>query len=206
MLLFFNIFQNEEDGGKTGDRKAGSPKRPPVRRVSPRRKRLLKIDEKFLRKDCSVRWVQWVATGFGVGYLPLFPGTFGSLLGLFLFLPLRSLPPISYALFFLLFVGLGVYTSDACELLFRKKDAGEIIIDEIAAMLLVLPFLPASAGWWIAGFIAFRFFDIAKPAPIRTFEKLPGGWGVMADDLVAAGYAIILLRVGEAIFRKVTGG
>lgn len=153
-----------------------------------------------------MRWVQWIATGFGVGYSPLMPGTLGSLLGLLIFLLLRPLSPVSYSLFFLLFFALGVYTSGACESVFQKKDAGEIVIDEIAAMLLVLPLIPASAGWWTAGFLMFRFFDITKPKPIRAVEKLPGGWGVMADDLIAAGYAILLLRASEVIFRNVRGG
>lgn len=157
-------------------------------------------------KDSSVKWVQWVATGLGVGYLPFIPGTFGSLLGFALFLLLRPLSPIFYSLFLLLFVGLGVYTAGACESLFHKKDAGQIVIDEIAAMMLVLPLLPPSIGWWIAGFVAFRIFDITKPMPIRRAEHLPGGWGVMADDLIAAVYAVILLRAGDLLLQNVRGG
>ncbi len=76
------------------------------------------------------------------------------------------------------------------------------MIDEIAAVLLVLPFVPASFGWWIAGVVLFRFFDIVKPPPVRLFERLPGGWGVMADDLAAGGYTLFCLWVVQIIFQK----
>ncbi|MBI3804865.1 MAG: phosphatidylglycerophosphatase A [Nitrospirae bacterium] len=153
-----------------------------------------------------MKFYQVIATGFGVGYFPFLPGTAGSLLGLFLFLPLRSLSPFFFGLFFVFLFGLGTYAAGACERSLQKKDAGEIVIDEIAAMMIVLFLLPASLGWWIAGFITFRIFDIAKPPPIPLFEKLPGGWGIMADDVAAAGYAVLSLRLIEMILKSLGVG
>ncbi|MFQ5597488.1 MAG: phosphatidylglycerophosphatase A [Nitrospiria bacterium] len=144
-----------------------------------------------------MRWAAWIATAGGIGYFPVFPGTIGSVLGLLLFVVLRRLPKPIYVFLLLVLFGLGVYTSTLSEDLFQKKDASHIIIDEICAMLLVLFFLPSIPLWWIAGLIVFRVFDIKKPPPIRSFEKLPKGWGVMMDDLVAAIYTIASLRIVE---------
>ncbi len=139
--------------------------------------------------------VRWFVTGFGVGYLPIAPGTAGSLLGLLLFLPLQAVRLPYVFLFLLLLLGLGVYTIQlALPLFFKKKDPSEIVIDEIGAMLLILFMLPASAIWWGLGFLLFRLLDITKPLLIRKAEKLPGGWGVMADDLMAAVYTLLILR------------
>jgi len=143
-------------------------------------------------------WAVWIASGGGLGFSPRAPGTMGSLLGLLLFFPLRGLSPLVYGLFLILLFVIGVDVSSRSEPFFKKKDASEIIIDEIHAMLLVSYFLPDSLFWWVAGFIVFRIFDIAKPPPIRRFERLPKGWGVMMDDLVAALFSIAVLRLLEA--------
>jgi len=136
-----------------------------------------------------------IATAGGLGFFPVAPGTVGSLFGLFLFYPLRHLSLPIYLLFLVVLFGIGVYSSSLSESFFKKKDSGHIIIDEIHAMLLISFFIPQSPAWWIAGFIVFRFFDIKKPYPIRLFERLPAGWGVMMDDLIAALYGLALLRL-----------
>jgi phosphatidylglycerophosphatase A len=142
----------------------------------------------------------WIATGMGVGYLPLMPGTAGSLVGFFLFWPLRNLSPLNEGLVLLFLFGVGVCSAGLSESFFKMKDSSHIVIDEIWAMLLVLFLLPQSPAWWIAGFLLFRLFDIAKPPPIRKLEHLQGGWGVMMDDFVAAGYAVGLLRLFEWMY------
>ncbi|MFQ5588087.1 MAG: phosphatidylglycerophosphatase A [Nitrospiria bacterium] len=152
-------------------------------------------------KNSVAKWAAWVATCGGIGYFPLFPGTIGSLAGLLLFLPLQGLSTLNYGLFLVVLFGIGVYTSTAAEPYFQRKDASHIVIDELHAMLLVSVLLPPAYGWWIAGFVVFRCFDIKKPPPIRAFEKWPGGWGVMADDFVAALYTVCVLRLTEALMR-----
>lgn len=146
-----------------------------------------------------MRWERWIATGFGVGYLPVAPGTAGSLVGLFLFWLLQNFPLLYQGLFLLLLFGVGVYASDRAESLFRSKDPSQVVIDEIVGMGLVLLLLPPLWPWRIAGFFLFRLLDVTKPPPIRSFERFPGGWGIMLDDLWAAGYAVGLLRLIEWI-------
>lgn len=154
-----------------------------------------KTDENASDRALSPKWARWIATGFGVGYFPLMPGTLGSLLGVSFFLALRPLPPVLYFFTLIAFLFLGVHTAGLSESFFQKKDASEIVIDEIVTMMGVLFLIPPSVGWWFAGFVAFRVFDILKPPPCRQFEQLPGGWGVMADDLLAGAYAIVLIQL-----------
>jgi phosphatidylglycerophosphatase A len=140
-----------------------------------------------------------VATGFGTGYSKVAPGTVGSLLGFLLFLPLQELPlfyalPLCGALF-----GAGVYASNAAIHFLGEKDPKSVVIDEIAAIILVLFLVPASLPWQLLGFLLFRLFDITKPLGVREAESLPLGWGIMADDFIAAIYAIILVRLTHAI-------
>jgi phosphatidylglycerophosphatase A len=150
------------------------------------------------------KWASWIATGMGVGYLPGMPGTIGSLVGFFLFLLFRNLSALGYSFALVFLFAIGVYTSGLSESFFKMKDSSQIVIDEIFAMLLVCFLIPDSLGWWSAGFILFRFFDIAKPPPIRTLEKLQGGWGVMMDDLLAAVYTVGILRLSERIYAIVS--
>jgi phosphatidylglycerophosphatase A len=131
-----------------------------------------------------------------VGYCPVAPGTCGSVLGLGLVRVLASLPLWVYGLVLAGVVLLGLWASGEAEQLLNQKDASCIVVDEIAGMLvacvaITLSFLPL-----LAGFALFRLFDIVKPLP--RLETLPGGWGVMLDDLFAGllaqgGVRILLL-------------
>lgn len=152
----------------------------------------------------------------GVGYIPLAPGTFGSLVGVGLFVLLRSLflsllwliagrndlnlLHISYSLVALeltaaLLVAMaGTWAASRVEKLHGVKDPGKVVIDEVAGQLIALVAVPVVVGtWWtiIASFLLFRFFDIVKPYPARKLESLHGGLGIMADDVVAGAYAAI---------------
>lgn len=148
-----------------------------------------------------MKWAVWFSTGGGVGFSPRMPGTMGSLAGLILFIFFRRLSPLWFFLILTVLFLLGVYAADRSEPFFKKKDASEIVIDEILAILFVLFFTLPTALWWLAAFGAFRFFDILKPPPTRLLEKLPGGWGVMMDDVMAAIYSIGLLKILEEIDR-----
>jgi phosphatidylglycerophosphatase A len=145
-----------------------------------------------------------VAT-FGVGYLPLIPGTFGSMVGVAIFLLLVDWP--LQVLFILIIVPLGVWAASRTEKLLGKKDPGKVVVDEVAGQmisLLPLAFLVPDGPWlvWvIVSFNLFRLFDIFKPYPARRFEALHGGTGIMADDLVAGIYGAI----GTAIIMKAFG-
>jgi phosphatidylglycerophosphatase A len=130
-----------------------------------------------------------LATGGGSGYAPVASGTAGSAVGLALWLALSRLSPAGYALACAGVVIVGIWAAGRAEGLLGRHDDGRITIDEIAGMLLSLAWLPARPEVAGLGFVLFRIFDIWKPFPARRAEQLPGGLGVMADDLVAGAYA-----------------
>ncbi|MBI4195375.1 MAG: phosphatidylglycerophosphatase A [Betaproteobacteria bacterium] len=143
-----------------------------------------------------------IAFGGGVGLMPVAPGTFGTLLALALF---WLLAPWLDALHWLLLVAamfvIGVWACDRTGRALGAADHGGMVWDEIVAFLLVLVFLPDALHWQATGFLLFRLFDILKPPPIRYCERaLKGGLGVMADDIIAAFYALLLLAAFKAIF------
>lgn len=130
-----------------------------------------------------------LAHGFGLGLLKPAPGTWGSLLGLPVAWVMGQLDPlVASAVWIVLFL-LGVKACDAAAAWFQRKDPGQCVIDEYVAMGLIAILLPLGPADLVLMFVSFRVFDIFKPWPIKSFEKLPGGWGVMADDVVAALYA-----------------
>lgn len=137
-----------------------------------------------------------LATVLYCGYVPIAPGTAGSIAGLVVFAAVRASGSSGVEVVTLLAVlALGVWAGTAAERHFGRRDPGPIVIDEVAGMLVTLLFI--SVGWsgTIVGFLAFRVFDILKPFPAGAAERLPGGWGVMADDVVAGVYAHISLRL-----------
>ena len=142
------------------------------------------------------RLVLAIATVGPCGYAPAAPGTFGSAAGLLLFWLVQAFGSLAVELAVLLVVtAIGVAAATRAESLTGRHDPGFIVIDETAGMLLTLAAMPVGLGGALAGFLAFRLFDIVKPFPARWAERLPGGWGVMADDLVAGLYAQALLRL-----------
>ncbi len=147
--------------------------------------------------------ILFVATGAGSGYAPIAPGTAGSGVGLLLYLPLAGLSGAAYLAIVGGISALGVWAAERAERLFGQRDDGRITIDEVAGMLLTLAFLPRRLDVVVAGFLLFRLFDIAKPPPIRAAESLPGGLGVMTDDLVAGLYANV---VGQLLWRVLLPG
>ena len=138
-----------------------------------------------------------IAFGFGVGRARFAPGTWGTLfawpIGAFLAVAMPA--PALLALIALLFL-LGVWACGVAGRRLGVHDHGGMVWDEIVAFLLVLAVVPVEIGWQIGAFVAFRAFDIVKPPPIRWLERrFQGGFGVMLDDLVAAGYALLVLSV-----------
>ncbi|MBA2353149.1 MAG: phosphatidylglycerophosphatase A family protein [Luteitalea sp.] len=137
-----------------------------------------------------------VATALGVGYVPFAPGTFGSVAGLLVYLPVRAsgLAWVELAAIVVVFL-VGAWAATAAERHFGHIDPGPIVVDEVMGMLVTLALLPVSVVGALTGFVLFRIFDVIKPPPCNSLEALPGGWGVMSDDLMAAVYAHVCLRL-----------
>ena len=134
--------------------------------------------------------------GFGTGLAPVAPGTFGTLPALPMAALLLALGMSAWgitaiaAVLFVVGIGICNHTEQALGI----QDYGGIVWDEIVAMLLVLAWTPATLWWWVLAFALFRLFDAIKPWPIRWFDsKVHGGFGIMLDDLIAAGFALLVL-------------
>lgn len=140
---------------------------------------------------------KFIATGFGTGYSPIIPGTIGSLLGVSVFFLLKYLGlslPIWIIICILLFF-VGVITATHAEKLFNKKDSRKIVIDEIVGCIIFLLFIPNTKWCIIVGFIIYRILDIIKPFPAESSQRLPGGWGIMMDDLIVSVYTVIIINL-----------
>ncbi|MDR2549579.1 MAG: phosphatidylglycerophosphatase A [Desulfobulbus sp.] len=143
------------------------------------------------------RVLMFIATGAGSGYLPVAPGTWGSAVGVLLWLALSRLEAIPYlAVVAVLFV-LGVFGAGAAEKIVDRPDPSIVVIDEIVGQLITLCFAPPHPAAPVAGFFLFRFFDILKPFPAGWIDRhLHGGLGIMLDDVVAGLYALLTLHLG----------
>jgi len=140
----------------------------------------------------------WLATGLGVGLVSPAPGTIGGLWGLPLALAVGMLPTVTAEVLAIVLIGLAsvAICSVAARALGSSKDPQAIVLDEIAALPIVFLGVDSKGpAVWIAGWLLFRALDITKPPPIRQFERLPSGWGIMADDWVAAAEACVLLHL-----------
>jgi len=144
------------------------------------------------------RFVRIVATGLGSGLSPLVPGTMGTVVGIPLYLVFSGFPWPVYLLTVLALTVLAVYVSGEAERLYNRKDAPCIVIDEIVGLQWTMFLVTPTFVHIAVGFVLFRIFDITKVFPARFFQnKLPGGYGVVMDD-VAAGWwsnAILLLSI-----------
>jgi phosphatidylglycerophosphatase A len=130
-----------------------------------------------------------------IGFFPVAPGTVGSAAGVAVYLAARSVAvPYLELILIVAFAAAGIILTRPCEEDLRCIDPGPIVIDEVMGMLITLFMIPV--GWLgvLLGFLLFRVLDVLKPFPARQLERLPGGFGVMADDAMAAIYAHILLR------------
>jgi len=142
------------------------------------------------------RAVLFLATGFLIGTVPFAPGTFGSLIGLPICFLISQLHIWPYAICTILFIFFAIWIAGAAEKVLKKKDAGEIVIDEIAGLIVTFIGIPFTLKTVIVGFIIFRAFDILKPFPIRLLEKkVAGGPGIVLDDVLAGFYANLILRL-----------
>jgi len=147
------------------------------------------------------RFFLLIATGFGVGYSPIAPGTLGTLVAIPIYYFLSEIPSPLYEITLIGFFFLSVWISENAEIFFGKKDDQRIVIDEIVGFLISMLWVPKTLPFIIMGFFLFRFFDILKPFPIRRMErKLKGGFGVVLDDVAAGVYANIILHLIVRIY------
>ena len=167
----------------------------------------------------------FLATGFFSGYIPWMSGTFGTLVGLLLYLiPGVEQPALLVPLILVTFVAgvaasahvarsVGHRLTRSAEIAKQKfqpgghetADPSIIVIDEIVGMWIALLFLPKTIPVMIIAFFAFRFFDIVKPQPARSLEQIPNGWGIMLDDVVAGVYANLTTWVGWWLWVELFG-
>jgi len=142
------------------------------------------------------RIILFFASGFLSGYAPLASGTAGTLVGIAIFILLNQFPLKLYGILTSAIVFFGVWLSSRAEAILGEKDSGVIVIDEIAGFLITMFALPMTWQTIVIGFFVFRAFDIFKPFPIRRIDqRVPGGWGVMLDDVLAGVYANLTIHL-----------
>jgi phosphatidylglycerophosphatase A len=147
------------------------------------------------------RWATLVATFFGAGKLRPAPGSWASLATVLLwwFFASRRLPPGAripgILLLIVIVVAVGIPAATLEERGSGRKDPNHIVIDEVAGQLVALVACPLVWQALLAGFILFRVFDVLKPPPVRSLERLPEGTGIVVDDLGAGVYALIALQL-----------
>jgi phosphatidylglycerophosphatase A len=141
------------------------------------------------------RFAVLLATAGGSGYAPVAPGTAGSAVGLLVCVLTRNWP-VGYQVILLVALTLaGVWAAHHAARHFGADDPGPVVIDEVAGQLVTLFLVEGGAGTIAGGFLVFRLLDIVKPWPAGRLEALPGGWGIMADDLMAGVYGWVIMTL-----------
>jgi phosphatidylglycerophosphatase A len=171
----------------------------------------------------AVDYIALALTTWGVGYIPGAPGTYGSAVGVAIYVGVYSViarmdewyPVLStgfpeymalrWALIPVVltaFCLIGIWASERTAPIFGRKDPSQAVVDEVMGQLITYCFVPFGVSWMflLLGFLLFRLFDIIKPFPARTMESLSGGLGICADDIVAGVYAGICLAVAYAVY------
>lgn len=142
-----------------------------------------------------------VAFGFGTGLSPFAPGTVGSFAAIPLYWALAKwLTPLAILVFTVPLFLIGVWATGKAGRALGISDHSGMNWDEIVAMLAILCFTPATWMWQAFAFFVFRVFDVVKPPPIRYYDRtLKGGFGVMFDDVLAAGYTLLVIALAKAV-------
>ncbi|HVE58625.1 MAG TPA: phosphatidylglycerophosphatase A [Pyrinomonadaceae bacterium] len=183
---------------------------------------LQELAKEEIKEKNLVDYFSLAVTTFGVGYLPLAPGTWGSMVGVAIYLLFRSIEAnlsanfglkgwtdaqitawihVGNLLIFLPFCLLGIWAANRATKLFKHKDPSQAVVDEVMGQLIVYLFVPFDISWKLilAGFLLFRLFDIWKPYPIDSLQNLPAGIGVCADDILAGVYGGVCLSLIYAV-------
>lgn len=149
------------------------------------------------RSGASLTLAYLVATAGNVGRIPFVPGTFGTLAAVPLaYLLARAHHPWVFLAVAATVTVAGVWAAGVVEKREERTDPTLVVVDEVAGFLVTMAFLPATPGLLLAGFLVFRVLDVLKPPPAGRAEKFPGGFGIMADDLIVGVYANLILRAG----------
>jgi phosphatidylglycerophosphatase A len=143
--------------------------------------------------------IRLIASLFFLGYLPFIPGTIASLAGLGLCLLIKGNQNL-YLIVTAAVVCLGFLVAGRAERIFAARDARQIVIDELAGVLIALWLLPQELIYLITGFVIYRLLDWLKPYPLKRLEKLPGSLGIMLDDIGAGIYTNIILQITVCFF------
>ena len=143
----------------------------------------------------------FIALGFGAGLAPVAPGTFGTLVAIPIAIALRAYSgDLTYIVFTIALFAVGAWASQVTGRALGVPDHGSIVIDEVAAFLGMLFFTGTTPLRIAIAFVLFRFFDIVKPPPVRYVDTaMKNGLGVMLDDVVAAGYALLVFAIGQRV-------
>ncbi len=181
------------------------------------------LEKVIIAKKNFLDYFSLAVTTFGVGYLPLAPGTWGSMVGVMIYLAFAwaegavginllekgwQLEQISAwfhavnLIVFLSFCLLGIWAASRATKLFKHKDPSQAVVDEVIGQLIVFLFIPFGVHWFfiVSGFLLFRLFDIWKPYPIDSLQGLPAGIGVCADDILAGIYGGVCLTLIYALY------
>jgi phosphatidylglycerophosphatase A len=146
----------------------------------------------------SAKVILFLATGFGVGYLPRLPGTAGTLLAVPLSVGVNAIAAISLPIALLTLAAAiccAIWLSTRAALILEQRDPPVIVIDEIVGFMIANLMAPRNVMLLGVAFLLFRFFDIAKVYPLSSLEKLPGGAGIVLDDVMAGLYVFGILRL-----------
>ena len=145
-------------------------------------------------RTALVHSADWLATCFRIGYLPLAPGTWGSASAVIAWRLLPEMELFRLSLIVIVIFLIGVNASSIVSNKERDSDPSKVVIDEWAGMWIALLMIPNEWVWLGIAFLLFRVFDIIKVYPANRFERLPGGWGIMMDDVVAGLYAGVVTQ------------
>jgi phosphatidylglycerophosphatase A len=140
--------------------------------------------------------LHFIAFGFGAGAIPFAPGTFGTLMGIPFYLALRSLSLTNYLAVLLVIIVSSMWLSHKVAKEIGVHDHTGMCLDEIVGFLVTMANAPFGWGWILIGFLLFRLFDIWKPWPINYIdEKVPGGVGIILDDVLAGIYSLVIIQI-----------
>lgn len=142
-----------------------------------------------------MKWIiRFLATGFFVGYSPFAPGTMGTLVAVLLYAILPTNVTFYWLLILCLIIG-GTVISHHAQNILGRVDSPEIVIDEICGYFIAMAFLPKTLGLMIVGFLIYRLLDVIKIYPMKKFEVLAGGLGIMLDDIYAGVITNLILHI-----------